>query len=249
MSYKFIDLLKKFNRKERFYLIGMALGKKDFSLSEKFILELQKAFPNNGIDFSNPLFSAMDYHIDWIYASLFLSSKSPNVKKYIGDIALYSRDIDKQLITGTQQDIDFISVFSDKTNPERSHLIMLEAKGATGWTNDQLQSKAQRLRAIFNNDGKKYHDIVQPHFAILSPKKPSKKLKTTEYPEFMTPNNQLVWIKRECSEFCVTVSVPGSASAPAEVKVRSENGPSISHVGGVDFCWSGVPGTIFSICK
>ncbi|MDD9304280.1 MAG: hypothetical protein HUK40_18800 [Desulfobacter sp.] len=53
----------------------------------------------------------------------------------------------------------------------------------------------------------------------------------------------------ECSEFCVTVSVPGSASAPAEVKVRSENGPSISHVGGVDFCWSGVPGTIFSICK
>ncbi|WDP85212.1 MAG: HAD-IC family P-type ATPase [Desulfobacter sp.] len=56
-------------------------------------------------------------------------------------------------------------------------------------------------------------------------------------------------IRRECSEFCVTVSVPGSASAPAEVKVRSENGPSISHVGGVDFCWSGVPGTIFSICK
>ncbi|WDP86960.1 MAG: hypothetical protein HUN05_19030 [Desulfobacter sp.] len=55
--------------------------------------------------------------------------------------------------------------------------------------------------------------------------------------------------KRECSEFCVTVSVLGSASAPAEVKVRSENGPSISHVGGVDFCWSGVPGTIFSICK
>ncbi|MDD9305001.1 MAG: hypothetical protein HUK40_22720 [Desulfobacter sp.] len=54
---------------------------------------------------------------------------------------------------------------------------------------------------------------------------------------------------RECSEFCVTVSVPGSASAPAEVKVRSDNGPSISHVGGVDFCWSGVPGTIFSICK
>ncbi|MDD9301390.1 MAG: hypothetical protein HUK40_03205 [Desulfobacter sp.] len=54
---------------------------------------------------------------------------------------------------------------------------------------------------------------------------------------------------KECSEFCVTVSVPGSASAPAEVKVRSENGPSISHVGGVDFCWSGVPGTIFSICK
>ncbi|WDP85010.1 MAG: hypothetical protein HUN05_07545 [Desulfobacter sp.] len=54
---------------------------------------------------------------------------------------------------------------------------------------------------------------------------------------------------RECSEFCVTVSVLGSASAPAEVKVRSENGPSISHVGGVDFCWSGVPGTIFSICK
>jgi hypothetical protein len=26
---------------------------------------------------------------------------------------------------------------------------------------------------------------------------------------------------------------------PAEVKVRSENGPPIRHVGGVDFCWSG----------
>ena len=57
---------------------------------------------------------------------------------------------------------------------------------------------------------------------------------------------ELFW---EFSKFCVTGWVSGSASAPAEVKARSENGPSICHIGGVGFCWSGVPETIFSICK
>ena len=50
----------------------------------------------------------------------------------------------------------------------------------------------------------------------------------------------------EFSKFCVTGWVSGSASAPAEVEARSENGPSICHVGGSGFCWSGDPGTIFS---
>ncbi len=47
-----------------------------------------------------------------------------------------------------------------------THLIMCECKAKTGWNNKQLISKAIRLRNIFGDNGKKYHNVVIPYFLI-----------------------------------------------------------------------------------
>lgn len=57
------------------------------------------------------------------------------------------------LMTATQEDIDFLIAFADKDDSSLVHLVMLEAKGVTGWSNSQLARKARRLNAIFGNDG------------------------------------------------------------------------------------------------
>jgi len=47
---------------------------------------------------------------------------------------------------------------------------------------------------------------------------------------------------KECSIFNLPLK-------PAEVKVRSENGPPNSHVGGVDFYWSGFQSHLFLLTQ
>lgn len=54
-----IEFLDKLNRKERFFLIGKALGNKDFKLDGSFRQELSQAF---GIEIPANAFVAMDYH-------------------------------------------------------------------------------------------------------------------------------------------------------------------------------------------
>ena len=55
------------NAKERFFLIGKILGNSEFKLSAKFREELYKIF---GMKLPTEVFLAMDYHLDWLYASL-----------------------------------------------------------------------------------------------------------------------------------------------------------------------------------
>ena len=56
-----IERLESFNRKERFFLIGDALGNQSFQLSDDFRTRLGTAF---GIQPPSNTFVAMDYHLD-----------------------------------------------------------------------------------------------------------------------------------------------------------------------------------------
>ena len=200
MTQKFVENLRKFNRKERFYLIGMALGNQDFAISKEFTSLLRNTFKGSGIDFHDRWFAAMDYHIDWIYASLLLSSEATATAKTVDGIPVYPRDKAGKCITATQQDIDFVLAFGDEADASLTHLIMLEAKGATGWTNSQLSEKAERLAAIFGHEGKRWKYIALPHFVIISPRKPSKRLNVNGFPEFMVPNGDLLWLEMPMPE-------------------------------------------------
>ena len=63
-----IENLKAFNRKERFYLVGMAVGNPEFTLSREFRKTLDKTLV--GLHVPEQAFVAVDYHLDWIYASV-----------------------------------------------------------------------------------------------------------------------------------------------------------------------------------
>ena len=173
-----IENLRAFNRKERFFLIGMALSNPRFLLREQFRDIVRNALH---IEIPKDAFAAMDYHLDWIYASLFLAFNDVNGRVF--------PNVDG-LITATQEDIDFLIAYQDG---DKCHLVLLEAKGVMGFTNRQLQSKIRRLRDIFGHSGDKYHRVI-PHFATVSPKEPVG-IRTNNWPSWVLRDGKIPWIE------------------------------------------------------
>ncbi len=178
-----IGYLQSFNRKERFYLVGTALGNPGFRLGDDFREMLHAAI---GQIVPKDAFVAMDYHLDWIYASLFLASLAPDRNQN----AVFER---RASITASQQDVDLLVAFPSHDCPAHFHLVLVEAKLDTAWTNSQVESKAERLAQIFGSDGKSWENVT-PHFVVFSPKKPTK-ISAKRIPDWMLSDGSLVWTK------------------------------------------------------
>ena len=169
-----IKHLKSFNRKERFILLHEVLGYKrqTFRLGpgfrEKLGERLRLSVPRDS-------FVAMDYHLDWIQMALYLSDKtSPK------DDVIYNDGI----VVGNQRDVDLLVAFADD---KTTHLVLVEAKGDTGWTNSQLDKKAKRFSRIFEA-GRPGVSAVEPHFVMMSPRE-SHGIKTAGWPGWMKPSS------------------------------------------------------------
>ncbi|MGE6225546.1 hypothetical protein [Aeromonas media] len=184
MSNNLIDNLKSFNRKERFYLIGQMLGNQNFRMAEK---QLDKISDLIGVKISGEYFAAMDYHLDWIYASLFLTQEHDE-KTFPRNFIDNKQKIDLQ-ISGTQEDVDFLIAFVDHENT--THIVMIEAKGDSYFSNAQLDSKNKRFKAIFGNENT--WPNIKPHFLICSPKEPQNV--SIEEPAYfmLTQEAKLTW--------------------------------------------------------
>ena len=180
----FLKLLESFNRKERFFLVGEALGNPKFQLSDDFRLRLgsDDVF---GIVPPKDALVFMDYHLDWLHASLFFSLPENDVE----GVHPNSRHI----ATGTQEDMDLLIAFNSENN---IHILLIEAKGATRWKNSQLTSKAGKFRKIFGDCPEKEYPGIVPHFCLMSPKPVPESIKSSEWPEWMTNNdNNPIWLK------------------------------------------------------
>lgn len=179
-----LELLRRLNRKERFFLLNESLNAETFLLSKNFRdriereLRLKKEIPDNAL-------VAIDYHIDWISAALIHHSNCT-------EEAIYPNN--EKHVKGSQQDVDLMVAFEDKDGVQ--HLIFLEAKGQTPWRSDQLRMKAQRFKLIFGNDGSKFPK-VRPYFCLLSPKCPTN-LKNFDWPTWwMNSRDCLNWLKMD----------------------------------------------------
>jgi len=155
----FIDNLDKLNRKERFFLIGLALGNPGFKLDRLFQQKLSEEF---GVVIPDNVFVAMDYHLNWIYAAAALTFGNPVRDKLF--------DNKFGIINGTQEDVDLLVAFEDASGI--CHLIMLEAKGVTAFSNSQFRHKMDRFRSIFGENGRRFSRI-KPYFGLVSPRKPT----------------------------------------------------------------------------
>jgi hypothetical protein len=171
-----LDNLKKLNRKERFWLIGQALGNPKFTLDTTFREMLGEKL---GLTIPPTAFAAMDYHLNWIYAATVMTCEPVS--------EVYSNEL--KAIDGTQEDVDLLISYKDDV--ENYHLIMVEAKGDTAFDNAQFLSKMGRLKNIFNN---KCHWRIRPHLVLMSPN-PPQKLKVDECPPWLKTNGIIPWVE------------------------------------------------------
>ncbi len=173
----FLRYLDSFNRKERFFLIKAAMGESAFKLSKPFRVELENKF---GLSVPANAFVAMDYHLDWIAASLFLARPGTDeeaVHRNAGPIA-----------SGIIRDVDLLVAFDDGNI---TNLLLIEAKATAAWSTTEMRPKVERLKQIFGPDGKNYPE-VRPQFALTSPRQPEK-LNTSFWPSWMTRDGASVW--------------------------------------------------------
>jgi hypothetical protein len=174
-----IDNLRYFNSKERFFMIGHILGNAAFAPCGSFRKTVETAF---NVRIPDQLFAAMDYHLDWLYASLYLTFNEGS-----GLDVFENRS---QIIKGQQEDIDFLMAFAHESI---CHVILVEAKGVTGWSNQQMNSKAMRFGEIFGSDGNAWPG-VKPHFLLLSPQE-SSHLNISRWPSWMAVGGKPIWSK------------------------------------------------------
>ncbi len=162
-----IEILKFFNRKERFFLLAQALdlprsgqpNDPKFMLSKEFRRELGEIFEP---EVPTDAFVAIDYHLDWIQASLVLAKSRQKHD------ATYPNE--GRVIKGNQEDTDLLIAFKIDG---QYHLVLVEAKGYSTWDSKQMRSKVKRLRKIFGEDGKQ-HPNVKPYFFLMSDRRPQR---------------------------------------------------------------------------
>jgi len=70
---------------------------------------------------------------------------------------------------------------------------MIEAKGATGWTNKQMKSKADRMIELFGKDGGKWPKVI-PHYILMSPR-PQRDLNLSSWQEWVKNGNEAYWLQ------------------------------------------------------
>ena len=171
-----IDWLYCFNSKESFFLIKEILG--NFRISERFLNKISEKLKLGKMPSPDSIFCGMDFHLDWLYTSLELAKKgiSPNsnVPAYPNENNIYAN----------KQDIDFLIAYDMDSI---CHIILIEAKGVTGWTNKQMDSKMHRISNLKWNG-------IQPHFILISPNKPQK-LNVSSYPNWAKTDNEINWIE------------------------------------------------------
>ena len=176
-----IQNLKRFNSKERYHLIRSAFGNTEFRLGESFREKLRDCL---GLNVPEDAFAAMDYHLDWIYASLYLATSQEQPP--------YRLSSDKE-ISGTQQDVDLLIAYE---SDGICHVVMVEAKGVLPFSNRDLNRKAKRLGVIWGDDGGCWPN-AKPHFVIASPRKPEK-LTYAEWPSWMLQKNK--WLRLDIDQ-------------------------------------------------
>jgi len=166
--------LDSFNRKERYALVSHALGLQSFTPSYEFVSELLAACGVKELPHPGTARCWMDYHMDWLYAALFLTvNKQSNT---VTQPPYASPEFPSQAgpinVNTNQEDIDLlVAVTSDMS----THLFLVEAKWASGWSTGQMTSKIKRLKHIFGPDGRKYPG-VRPHLVLASKAKPTQLL-------------------------------------------------------------------------
>ncbi len=155
---RFVEMLKRFNAKERNFLMRYALCPAGPpALSSRFIADLLAHLRKIGIaglDGIRPVYFGMDYHLEWIHAALCISNGME-----LNTSAQIEREAEV-CVEGVAQtkkkaarieDVDLLLVLQ-RTDGSLL-MVLIEAKGASYFGTKQLRSKAARLKTLRASHG------------------------------------------------------------------------------------------------
>lgn len=215
-----ISVLESFNRKERFFLVAQALGNPKFELSPGFRWELGKTV---GVPIPRPpekVFVAMDYHLNWVHASLVLASNGKDTS--------VTFPYEEKLVKNNQEDIDLLVAFED--SDDNCHLIFVEAKaygdkGFTHFKENQMKPKLKRLSKILENHRGKSPQVV-PHLCLISGYK-QRNLKTFALsPEAAGSGTPTAWLELKTpGEEKLVVKLPNRDGSAYISKIPQKSKP------------------------
>ena len=182
MSDSVADILSKFNRKERYWVVQNVLGSpggvsQDFGspagVSQDFFKRLVK---DPGISLLSSRLSrtawwGVDYHFDWLFAALYMHKTGLQSGDFPPQINGTLGDRDSRAIKGQQEDIDLV-IANDRD------VILIEAKAFGSWGTKQIIRKLKRLKLLgVDDNGFIYRPeapndpLVKLHFVLMSPKR------------------------------------------------------------------------------
>jgi hypothetical protein len=162
------NILDRFNRKERHWLIRSALGDGAIRLGSKFSDHLEAAVRRKDPTVVIPpkVWWATDYHIDWLVAAL-------RLYPYNGELMNgQPQDNTAKEVVGHQQDVDLLIAFG-------STVVLIEAKGVGSWSGQGLTNRIRRLARLGPPNGDLINSRgmsatgVQLFFVLCSPEEPN----------------------------------------------------------------------------
>lgn len=157
-----IDALTAFNRRERHILVGWVLDRSTFPMGHEFRDALSREIE---IPVPADSFVAMDYNLNWLLGALLWSQRMVDVDEPQPSAKHAGIDLKDN------SDSDVIVAFA---RGPKSHVVLVEAKGYTGWDGTQFKRKCARLGTIFGKTADRFPDVV-PHWVFVSPKPLSNK--------------------------------------------------------------------------
>ena len=163
-----VDILERFNRKERNLLIRDILGCQDkpLPLEKDFRARLAEAtaLPAEVLEHA---WWTTDFHFDWLAGALLTFVKGETLTR---------QPKTGELVKGNQEDLDLLVVAHDPAATVPYHLILIEAKAYGHFTSGQYGSKVTRLEQLYGFYRELDPDSVQInfHYVLYSPTKPTK---------------------------------------------------------------------------
>ena len=146
-----LDELRDCYRKERGHLILRMLALDSLRPHPDVLREICNEI---GVDVpTGEVFGAPDFHLDWIEEALHSVSKKT-----------------RPTAVRTQRDTDYLIAFD---SAEVSHLVLVEAKGDSYWSNRQLMEKSCRWKELFGENRELWPGVV-PHLVLMSPQRPQR---------------------------------------------------------------------------
>jgi hypothetical protein len=175
----FVPWLRRFNAKERAWVIENALG--PTALSDSFRLRLSEKLALDEAIKPTAWWS-IDYHIDWLFAAL----RCRELGADWGDGDSFLVEENPGHYTYRIEDIDLVLC-------DGRRVVLIEAKAYGAWGSEQIRSKMARLAPLAKLGAAQG---IEFHFVLMSPK-PPQKLTYGDWPANWLANGQPAWLPLE----------------------------------------------------